>query len=63
MKRSLDGWTIALGLGALGNIANGLWMLADPRGWFHGIPAAVPDFGWQQVVAGSTFSSMSSRTV
>jgi hypothetical protein len=45
MKRSLDGWTIALGLGALGNIANGLWMLADPRGWFHGIPAAVPDFG------------------
>jgi len=45
VKRPLDGWAIVLGLVALGNIGNGIWMLADPSGWFHGIPAAVPDFG------------------
>lgn len=27
------------------NVANGLWMLATPSGWFTGIPAAVPDTG------------------
>lgn len=41
----VDVWTWVLGLGALGNVANGLWMLADPAGWFFGIPAAVPDSG------------------
>ena len=27
------------------SIANGVWMLVAPEGWFHGIPAAVPDTG------------------
>lgn len=27
------------------SIANGLWMLASPAGWFVGIPAAVTDTG------------------
>jgi hypothetical protein len=27
------------------NIANGLWMLIAPEGWYHGLPAAVPDTG------------------
>jgi hypothetical protein len=40
-----DGWTWLLGFFALGNIANGLWMLADAAGWYVGLPAAVPDFG------------------
>lgn len=30
---------------AVVNLANGLWMLASPPGWFVGIPAAVPDTG------------------
>ncbi len=29
----------------LGSLANGLWMLGDPAGWFTQIPAAVPDTG------------------
>lgn len=41
----MDAWTIVLGLFALGNLANGLWMVADASGWYTGIPAAVPDFG------------------
>ena len=40
-----DGWTIVLGLFGLGNLANGLWMLADPVHWYHTLPADVPDFG------------------
>ncbi len=40
-----DAWTWILIVVALGNIANGLWMLARPAGWFHDLPAAVPDFG------------------
>ena len=44
-RRGSDHWTYILGLGALGNLANGLWMLADPAGWHAGIPAGVPDFG------------------
>jgi hypothetical protein len=27
------------------NLANGLWMLASPAGWYHGLPAGVPDTG------------------
>ena len=27
------------------NVANGLWMLLAPAGWYHGLPAAVPDTG------------------
>ena len=40
-----SGWSIALGLAGLGNLANGLWMLADPAHWYLNLPAAVPDFG------------------
>lgn len=40
-----DGWTVVLGLFALGNVANGLWMLADPVHWYYTLPAGVPDFG------------------
>ena len=40
-----DGWTWFLRVLAAINLANGLWMLADPAGWFVGIPAAVPDTG------------------
>jgi hypothetical protein len=45
MVAARDNWTYVLGLFALGNLANGLWMLADAPGWFTGVPAAVPDFG------------------
>ena len=30
---------------AVANVANGLWMLFDPAGWYVGLPAAVPDTG------------------
>src|SRR2546428_2641171 len=30
---------------AVTNIANGLWMLIAPQGWYHDLPAAVPDTG------------------
>lgn len=39
-----DGWAIALGIGALGNLANGGWMLLDPVGWYHTLPG-VPGSG------------------
>ena len=39
------GWRIVFLLSGLGNVGNGLWMLADPYGWYVGLPAAVPDFG------------------
>ena len=42
---SRDAWTWVLGIAALGNIASAAWMLADPAGWYTGLPAAVPDFG------------------
>jgi hypothetical protein len=40
-----DPWTWIFLLSALGNLANGLWMLADPAGWYTTLPAGVPDFG------------------
>lgn len=40
-----DAWTIVLGLFAFGNLATGLWMLADPPHWYENLPAGVPDFG------------------
>ena len=40
-----DPWTWIFLLSALGNLANGLWMLADPVGWYTTLPASVPDFG------------------
>ena len=39
------GWRIVFLLAGLGNLGNGLWMLADPYGWYIGLPAAVPDTG------------------
>ena len=44
-KTTSDPWRWTLGLFALGNFANGLWMLADPAGWYARLPAAVPDTG------------------
>jgi len=41
----LDGWTVVLGFFALGNLANGAWMLVDPVHWYQTLPAGVPDFG------------------
>jgi hypothetical protein len=40
-----DLWLYVFAIAAIGNLANGAWMLADPAGWYAGIPAAVPDFG------------------
>jgi hypothetical protein len=40
-----DPWTWIFLLGAAGNLANGVWMLADPADWYVTLPAAVPDFG------------------
>jgi hypothetical protein len=42
MRNLLTGFYWLLGLGS---IANGLWMLASPAGWFAGVPAAVTDTG------------------
>lgn len=30
---------------AVVNLANGVWMLADPKLWYTDLPARVPDFG------------------
>ena len=40
-----DPWWWVLVVFAIGNAANALWMLADPAGWYVGLPAAVPDTG------------------
>ncbi len=40
-----DGWSILLGLLALGTLANGVWMLLDPARWYTDLPAGVPDTG------------------
>ena len=40
-----DTWTVVLGIFALSNLFNGLWMLADPTHWYFNLPAGVPDFG------------------
>jgi hypothetical protein len=45
MPRHRDSWTIVLGLFALGNLVNGIWMLWDPAHWYANLPAGVPDFG------------------
>lgn len=41
----VDSWTIVLGIFALSNLFNGVWMLAAPAHWYENLPAAVPDFG------------------
>jgi len=42
-SRDVLTWVL-VALGA-GNVANAIWMLASPAGWYTGLPAAVPDFG------------------
>jgi len=39
-----DRWALVFGLAALGNLGIGLWMLADPAGWYHATPG-VPGSG------------------
>jgi len=36
-------WTLVV-FGTM-NLGNAAWMLADPAGWYAGLPAAVPDTG------------------
>jgi hypothetical protein len=38
-------WPIVLGLFALGNLANGVWMLVAPVHWYFHLPANVPGSG------------------
>jgi hypothetical protein len=38
-------WAAVLGITGLLNLGNAAWMLADPPGWYHGLPAAVPHTG------------------
>ena len=40
-----DPWFWCLAVFGLGNLVNAVWMLADPAGWYVGLPAAVPDTG------------------
>ena len=42
---SADSWAVVLWALAAINLANGVWMLVGPEGWYFGIPAAVPDTG------------------
>jgi hypothetical protein len=39
-----DRWALIFSLAAFGNLAIGLWMLADPVGWYHATPG-VPGSG------------------
>jgi hypothetical protein len=38
-------WFWCLAVFGAGNLVNAAWMLADPAGWYVGLPAAVPDTG------------------
>ncbi len=40
-----DPWKIILGLFALGNLGNGLWMLASPAHWYIHLPGNIPGSG------------------
>ena len=40
-----DGWAIVVGLFGLGNLTNGVWMLASPAHWYIHLPANVPGSG------------------
>jgi len=42
---STDFWFWCLLVFAAGNLGNAVWMIADPAGWYVGLPAAVPDTG------------------
>lgn len=38
-------WKIFFLFLAIGNLANGLWMLVAPNHWYLNLPGRVPDFG------------------
>src|SRR5689334_10842381 len=40
-----DPWLWMLAIFAIANLANAVWMLVEPAGWYAGLPAAVPDTG------------------
>ena len=44
-RLSSDPWAIVLALFGMGNVANGLWMLANPAHWYIHLPANVPGSG------------------
>jgi len=62
-----DPWRWMLGIFAAGNFASAAWMLADPAGWYVGMPAAVPDTGPLNLHfvrdLGSTFAMMGAALV
>lgn len=43
--RNPDRWAIVLALFGLGNLVNGVWMLASPAHWYLNLPANVPGSG------------------
>lgn len=45
MIRSNVVWILLFGFAGLGNLGNGLFMMAAPETWYRELPAAVPDFG------------------
>lgn len=45
MTSSNGAWKIIFALFAVGNLANGLWMLASPGHWYINLPANVPGTG------------------
>ncbi|MFT4571398.1 MAG: hypothetical protein ACI8TX_001101 [Hyphomicrobiaceae bacterium] len=42
---SRDRWFGILLAFGFGNLATGVWMLADPQGWYLTLPAGIPDTG------------------
>ena len=44
-RASRGPWTVIFALFAAGNLANGLWMLANPAHWYIYLPANVPGTG------------------
>ncbi len=38
-------WKALFLLIAVGNLSNGLWMLANPNHWYLNLPGRIPDFG------------------
>ena len=44
-SRKPDYWAAVLGIFGVGNLANGVWMLAGPAHWYFNLPAKVPGTG------------------
>jgi len=45
VSRARDPWAVAVAAFALGNLANGAWMLVSPEHWYWNLPANVPASG------------------